>query len=101
MGYAKSRTKVYERLEWKAGKTCEGGLESATFDCLETGENADSRLWVYEGCLWDVDRRMTFGDVLRGGKAGVMVFGGKAVEVDTVSVSIVCLFTRSQRIAQP
>lgn len=46
MRYAKSRTNVYERLEWKAGKTCEGGLESATSDRLDTGENADSRLFV-------------------------------------------------------
>ena len=79
---------MYERLEWKAGNTCERGLESATIDCRETGENADSRLCAYEGCLCDADRRTTFGAVMSGGKAGAFVLAGDVSGGDVVSLSM-------------
>jgi hypothetical protein len=48
---------------------------------------------VYDGCLWDVDRRTTFGDVFRGGKAGVSIFGDIVVGGNAVSVAIAFVYS--------
>jgi hypothetical protein len=62
-------------------------------DCRDTGENADNRLCVYEGCLWDVERLTTFGVVMSGGKAGVFVFGEDVSGDSVVLAAMLALFT--------
>lgn len=48
MGYAKSRTSAYSRLEWNAGKTWDSGLESGWMDMPEI---VDILLFEYVDCL--------------------------------------------------
>lgn len=49
VGYAKSRTLVYGRLEWKMGNTCDGGRERDMPDMVEYCESL-----FFEAC--DVER---------------------------------------------
>lgn len=68
MGYAKSRTFVYGRLEWKMGKMCDGGREREYPDTLEYWDILFLEAWDVWRC--SVRRAERGGEVIRGGKDG-------------------------------
>ena len=66
-GYAKSRTFVYGRLEWKRGNTCEGGRDLEGTELVEYCDNLFFDAWEIGLCK--VVRRAG-GDVISGGSGG-------------------------------
>jgi hypothetical protein len=60
VGYAKSRTNAYGRLEWNAVNACEGGRDRGNRELFEYCEERRCEL-----SLWSVDRR-AWGEVIIG-----------------------------------
>jgi hypothetical protein len=87
---------VYGRLEWKAGKTYEVGLDSsANLVFLEVDEYEETRRTAQEVGRWDDVRRGVMPLVVRGGRGGgedaAAFMGGDMVGGDAVMAAIFAL----------
>ena len=85
MGYAKSRTVVYDKLEWNAGNMCDGGRDLEGPEAFEYCESLFLEAWDSGRCRPAVPLRIGE-DVIRGVSGGWFGFadGGDRGDCEVV-----------------